>query len=208
MNSFESDMKRALCSKSFLAGLALGLVILLKSGFDSELYRIGFPVLASLPYTTAWLSELKGGFLKFSLVRSGTNPYICGKIFTCALSGGLVELLPALIYRLLCPDEASAINLWLVFFAAVFWAVVAGALSAFSKSPYIAYGGSFVIYYILVILHERYFPGLYCLYPYEWIAPKHIWLFDWQGIVLLLAGLICLMLMLYYEILRRCIARG
>lgn len=208
MNSFESDMKRALCAKGFWAGLVLGLVILLKSGFDSDFYRISVPVLASLPYTTAWLSELQSGFLKASLLRTSITAYILGKYFSCAFSGGLVQLLPALAFRLLCPEEAVSVNLWLVFWSGMLWAAAAGTLAALSKSRYIAYGGAFVIYYILVILHQRYFPGLYCLYPYEWLAPSHTWIFDWQGIVLLLSGLLLLLMFAYYEILRRCIAYG
>lgn len=208
MNSFESDMKRALCSKGFLAGLALVLAMLMKSGFDSQLYRVSVPVLASLPYTTAWLAEEQSGFSRFALMRAGRMPYILGKYFACGISGGLVEALPAALYRLLCPEEAVAINLWLVFLSGMLWAVTAAVLTALAKSRYIAYGGSFVVYYILVILHERYFPTLYCLYPYEWFAPTHVWIFGWQGIVIFLAGLLLFLLLLYYELLRRCMAYG
>ena len=49
MNSFESDMKRALCSKGFLAGLVLVFAMLMQAGFDSQLYRVSVPVLATLP---------------------------------------------------------------------------------------------------------------------------------------------------------------
>lgn len=208
MNSFESDMKRALCSKGFLAGLVLVFAMLMKSGFDSEIYRVSVPVLASLPYTTAWLAEEQSGFLKFSLMRSGILPYILGKYFSCGISGGLVAALPVVAYRLLRPEEGAAVNPWLVFLSGTLWAVVSAVLAAMTKSRYIAYGGSFVIYYILVILHERYFPGLYCLYPYEWFAPAHTWLFGWQGIVIFLTSLLLLLLFVYDQILRRCIANG
>lgn len=201
-------MKRALCAKGFLAGLVLAFAILMKSGFDSQLYRITLPVLASLPYTTAWLEEEQSGFALVSLMRAGRMPYILGKYFSCGISGGLVETLPALLYRLLWPQEGAAVNPWLVFLSGMLWAVTAAVLTALTKSRYIAYGGSFVIYYILVILHERYFPGLYCLYPYEWFAPTHTWLFGWQGIAAFLAGLLLLLLFLYYELLRRCMAYG
>lgn len=207
MNSFESDMKRALCSKGFLAGLVLSFVILMKSGFDSDLYRISVPVLAALPYTTAWLSEAQSGFLKSSLIRTSITPYILGKFFACGVSGGLAEGIPALLYGLVDPEKAAAINPWLVFLSGMLWASASGALAAVTKSRCIAYGGSFVIYYVLVILHERYFPGLYCLYPYEWFAPAHTWVFQGQGIVLLLSGILLLLLFVYYEILRRCVER-
>ena len=198
MNSFESDMKRALCSKGFLAGLVLVFAMLMQAGFDSQLYRVSVPVLATLPYTTAWLAEEQSGFSRFALMRAGRMPYIFGKYFSCGISGGLVEALPAALYRLLRPQEASC-NLWLVFLSGMLWAVTAAVLTALAKSRYIAYGGSFVIYYILVILHERYFPGLYCLYPYEWFAPSHTWIFGWQGIVIFLAGVLLLLLLLVLE---------
>ena len=76
-----------------------------------------------------------------------------------------------------------------------------------SNSRYIAYGGSFVIYYILVILHDRYFEDIYCLYPYEWIQYEHNWIFDEQGIVILLSSLSVLLFLIYYNTVRRCIER-
>ena len=75
------------------------------------------------------------------------------------------------------------------------------------EQPLYAYGGSFVIYYILVILHDRYFEDIYCLYPYEWIQFQHTWLFDEQGIVILLSSLSALLFLIYYNTVRRCIER-
>ena len=42
-------------------------------------------------------------------------------------------------------------------------------------SNYMAYIAPFVIYYFLIMLKERYFEGIYCIYPKEWIAPEHYW---------------------------------
>ena len=44
MNSFETDVKRAIISKGFLAGFVLELVILWKVGGDSELFH-GLPII-------------------------------------------------------------------------------------------------------------------------------------------------------------------
>ncbi len=206
MNSLEMDLKRAICSKGFLAGLVLELIILFQSGFDSNLYRTCVPVAAAFPYATAWLWEYQSGFLKAYLPRTGVTPYILGKFFACGLSGGLVELLACRIFQIFSQDGAQ-INLTLVFASGMFWALAAALLAAWSKSRYIAYGGGFVIYYLLVMLYERYLGGLYCLYPYEWFAPVHTWVFGDSGILLLLAGLGLVLLCLYYEILWRCIQR-
>ncbi|MDE5776949.1 MAG: hypothetical protein K2I10_00315 [Lachnospiraceae bacterium] len=34
------------------------------NGFDSELFQISVPVLASFPYSTAWINDYQSGFLK------------------------------------------------------------------------------------------------------------------------------------------------
>lgn len=208
MNSFETDMKRAISSKGFITGLAVGIFILMKSGFDSQLYRISLPVLAALPYTTAWLMDYQTGYLKLYITRSSRTAYILGKFSACAISGGLVTMLPGALCLMIQGEEAGGFNLWLLFFSGMMWSVVSAVLAAFSKSRYLAYGGGFVIYYLLVILYERYFPKLYCLYPYEWLSPTHTWVFNWQGIVVLLTGILLILCFLYYEILRQSIERG
>lgn len=206
MNSFETDLKRAICSKGFLIGILLEILILKQAGFDSDLFRVTVPVLATFPYATAWLSDYQSGYIKSYLYRSGIFPYICGKFWACGISGGLVELLGCLIY-MWTQEQPEDINLILVFSSAMFWALLSATLAAISNSRYIAYGGSFVIYYILVMLYERYFEDYYCLYPYEWLMRKHVWVLGDAGVLLLLAGLSILLFCVYYEVLRRCIER-
>lgn len=205
MNSFESDLKRAVISIPFVAGVIIEVVILLCSGFDSDLFRVSVPVLATFPYSTAWLLDYQSGFVKEYIPRCGVNQYIIGKIAACGISGGLLELAGCYLFSLM--NEETEIKLNLIFVSGMLWAVVAAALAAWSNSRYIAYGGAFVIYYMLVIFHDRYFEDLYCLYPYEWIAPEHTWVFDEQGIVILLIGIILVFSFLYYHILWRCIKR-
>lgn len=206
MNSFETDLKRAICSKGFWIGILLEIFIVRQAGFDSDLFRVTVPVLATFPYATAWLSDYQSGYIKSYLYRSGIFPYICGKFWACGISGGLVELLGCLIY-MWTQEQPEDINLILVFSSAMFWALLSATLAAISNSRYIAYGGSFVIYYILVMLYERYFEDYYCLYPYEWLMRKHVWVLGDAGVLLLLAGLSILLFCVYYEVLRRCIER-
>lgn len=207
MNSFETDFKRAICSKGFWAGLIIELFILFHAGFDSDLFRMSVPVLAAFPYSTAWLAEYQSGFIKSYLPRCGVTSYILGKFLACALSGGLLEASGGALYLLIKGEEAQEIGLLLIFLSGMLWAALSAALAAWSNSRYIAYGGGFVIYYLLVILHERYFQELYCLYPYEWLKPDHTWMFGEQGVVLLLSGMILTLLCFYYEILGRCLKR-
>lgn len=81
MNSFETDLKRAFGNWNFLVGLLLECVILYRFGFDSDLFRISVPVLAAVPYSTAWINEYQSGYLKAYLPRCGRNAYILGKFF-------------------------------------------------------------------------------------------------------------------------------
>ncbi len=163
------------------------------------------PVLCTLPYSTAWLADYQTGFIKSYLPRTGVTSYILGKILSCGISGGGVELLGSWIYVCLKHDENMQWSPLLIFVSGMLWAVLAAVLAALSNSRYIAYGGAFVLYYVLVILHERYFQTLYCLYPYEWLAPEHTWIFGEWGVVFLITGLMLVLFCLYDVILRRCI---
>lgn len=207
MNSFETDLKRAVCSRGFVLGLILELLILWKAGFNSDLFRISVPVIATFPYSTAWLADYQSGFIKEYIPRTSITAYIFGKFLACGISGGLLETLGCWIFMQIKKAEAGDINLLLIFMSGMLWAVLSATLAAMSNSRYIAYGGAFVIYYLLIILHERYFKELYCIYPYEWLAPTHTWIFQEQGVVLLLSGIILVLFGFYNEILRRCIQR-
>ena len=208
MNSFETDLKRAFYSWHFLAGLVVECIILLYSGSSSELFQMSVPVLPSLPYSVAWLDEYQSGFLKSYLPRCGQNAYIWGKFLSCGISGGALLAIACF----LCPQTAEGqpmqIDIFLIFLSGMFWAVTAAVLAAAANSRYVAYGGSFVIFYMLIILCERYFKSLYCLYPVEWYERKHIWVFGGTGIILMLTGLISIMGIFYYSILRGCMARA
>lgn len=207
MNSFETDLKRAVLSIPFVLGVFLELIILQSSGVDSDLFRICVPILATFPYSTAWLQDYQSGFIKYYVSRSGIPQYIFGKILVCGISGGALELTGMFLYSWVGESAKEAMHLELIFVSGMLWAILSATLAAWSNNKYIAYGGSFVIYYLLVILHDRYFENLYCLYPYEWINPKHTWVFEKQGIIILQVGIMLLLICIYYEILRRCIER-
>lgn len=210
VNSFETDFFRAVISRRFLVAVLLQFTVLQLEGMGSTLYRMGIPLFCTLPYACGWLDEYKQGFAKYALSRSTVRGYIFGKFFACGVSGGLAELFGVWIYTLiqgLCGEAMPVCDYSLVFLSAMLWASTAATLAALSDSKYIAYGGSFVIYYFLVILCERYWKGLYCLYPYEWISPTHIWVLDRTGTVLLLCGLLALICMAYYAVIKRRLKR-
>ena len=207
MNSFETDLKRAVLSLRFLIGAALQLWILWSQGQNSTLYRMSVPLVCTLPYACGWLDEYKSGYVKLSLVRGSMRGYILGKFLACAVSGGVVEVLPAWLYVTIWAPDAQW-DYGITFLTAALWASAAGVLAALSDSKYLAYGGAFVCCYFLVILCERYWPGLYCLYPYEWLSMEHTWPFGSAGVAALLVGLISVLALWYYIILKGRIERG
>ena len=202
MNSFESDLKRAFFSVNFMAGLLMEFIILRYAGYESELFQISVPVLAAFPYSTAWLNEYQSGFIKEYLPRCGINSYIWGKFLACGISGGALLTGICFICSWVERWETTG-NYLLIFLSGMFWAVVSATLAAAANSRYVAYGGAFVLFYVLVILVERYFKGLYCLYPVEWYLAKHVWVLGDTGIVIMLTGLIVIIGIIYYTLLKK-----
>lgn len=207
MNSLESDLRRAILSKGFFFGIVMELIILLTNDVDSELFRMSIPLICALPYSCGWLNEYQYGFAKLSLSRSDFKSYICGKFFAAGIAGGFAEVIGVWMFVFIKKYEETPIDYKLLFLSAFLWASVATMLASVSESKYIAYGGAFVIYYFLIILHERYFSSLYCLNPYEWVLPSHTWMFGNTGIELMLTGLILIMLFSYYAVIRRRLER-
>ena len=66
-----------------------------------------------------------------------------------------------------------------------------------------AYASPFVLYYVLIILYERYFDTLYVLYPKEWTSPSPTWMWGNLGVVLLLLELIIIMSMIFSAAAKR-----
>lgn len=220
MNSFETDLQRALFSLPFLLGVILQISVLKSVGYDSEAFKVCIPVIAALPYTTAYINESKNGYIKFYMSRCSKLSYVSGKVFACAVSGGLIEITGCFIwaqYRRIdaCIAHFDLTHLdrfspdyKLLFASGVLWSLSGAVLAISTSNTYMAYGGPFVIYYLLVIIHERYFEKLFCLYPYEWFEMQHEWLFGENGVLILLSGLGVAMGCIYFAILTGKIMKG
>jgi hypothetical protein len=76
-----------------------------------------------------------------------------------------------------------------LFLSGAFWSLVGFTMSALTMNRYMAYASPFILYYVLIILHERYFDKLYVLYPKEWLFPSDAWVMGSFGVILLLAEL-------------------
>jgi hypothetical protein len=133
------------------------------------------------------------------------KPYITGKLVACAFSGGLVLLLGILLAYgisalIFTPMELALaageiaqpyfaqllLKCATLFFSGAFWSLAGFTFAALTQSKYMAYASPFILYYVLIILHERYFKDFYVLYPKEWLFPSEAWTLGGFGVILLL----------------------
>ena len=162
------------------------------------------PILAVLPFAGSFVDDVKSKFARFFLIRSSFPTYLVSRILVCFITGGFVAAAGALLSwggaaLLFAPMEGMEAysdvsgDLWqtvgLLFLAGGLWAVAGMAMSTLMESKYIAYASPFVLYYLLVILYERYFPNAYLIYPREWMNPSGLWPFGGWGPGILMAEL-------------------
>ncbi|HBU12961.1 MAG TPA: hypothetical protein DEB31_09650, partial [Clostridiales bacterium] len=82
----------------------------------------------------------------------------------------------------------------LVFFlSGSLWALVGGILCTVTMSKYMAYASPFILYYVLVILSERYFTSVYVINPQEWLSPTGDWVGGTWGVALLVLELVVIL---------------
>jgi hypothetical protein len=229
-----SDVKRSLCGRNFIISVMGMVLVIVLSSMESIIYMVrtpeplqngyhaqfvidalmsdwitlSLPIICALPFTTAFVDDIKNGFIKQYLHRSGNTSYIMGKLIACGLSGGLTLLLGTLLaYGLsalvfipmeiaLGAGEAAhpyfvqlLVNAVMLFFSGVFWSLIGFAFAAFTMNKYMAYASPFIFYYVLIILNERYFSDLYVLHPKEWLFPSDAWAMGHFGVILLLVTL-------------------
>lgn len=171
------------------------------------------PVLAVLPFTASYIDDVKSKFARFYLIRTDYTTYLISHILVCFLSGGLVIAAGTLLAwgasALLFlpmervaepPSEATVLLLktcGLLFLNGGLWAVMGMTMSTIMESKYIAYASPFIVYYLLVILYERYFPDAWLFYPKNWLNPE-IWPYGIESAVLFLLELTFLCGLVFY----------
>lgn len=187
----------------------------LQKAIQSDAFTFALPILSTLPFSAAFLDELKSGFIKEYLPRTTRRDYLAGKIAGCMVSGGAgiiggIGIAFGVGYFIFSPmekalaegeDYLSAMetfwqNLLLVFMIGAFWALAGMLLSVATNSKYMAYTAPFIFYYVLIILCERYFKSCYVLYPKKWLAPESFPGGVW-GILLFLVELSILLILLF-----------
>lgn len=179
------------------------------NALKSDAMIFSLPIICSLPYTISFVEDMQSGFIKFCLHRITVKDYLLGKVIACLLSGGLVLIIGALIsYGVIVftfsPMQAPAMpgleivpfiqpfimQLILFFISGALWSMVGMTAAVATNSKYMAYASPFILYYILIILKERYFPRLYVLYPKEWVITGQGWLWGDFGVIMVVLELI------------------
>ena len=122
---------------------------IIQAALNSEAYKTALPILAALPFTAAFVDDIKSGYIKAYLLRTTRRKYITGKLVAAAVSGGLVTLS----------------------FSGMLWALIGLTLASVTTNRYMAYTSPFILYYLLIILHERYFRSIPLISPHEWTLP-------------------------------------
>lgn len=95
-----------------------------------------------------------------------------------------------------------------VFLAGALFAMLAAILGLLFGSRYMAFGGAFMVSYVLIILTERFLSGLYTLNPREWFRQEHYWEGGYMGCAGFLLELSVLMALCYGQIIFRKIMGG
>lgn len=171
------------------------------------------PILAVLPFTASYIEDVKSRFARFILIRIDYNTYLASRVLVCCLSGGLVIVTGTLLAwgvsaLLFLPmevaaeasSEAAALLLKTCVLLSLnggFWSVLGMTMSTIMESKYIAYASPFIVYYLLVILYERYFPDAWLIYPKNWLNPE-IWPYGVGSAALFLLELTFLCGLVFY----------
>ena len=199
---------------------------LIMGALSSEAMALALPILAALPYTASFIDDVKSGFIKEYLPRTTVPRYIAGKAVGCAVSGGLTLALGIFIAYgfaalMFLPMEAypkpgetvpnyfgNLMETALMFFASgAFWSLTGMTFAALTDSKYMAYASPFVLFYLLIILYERYFDKLFVLYPREWLNPSPRWMFGKVGVAVLLIEFSVLMALAFAYAAKRRLER-
>lgn len=188
-------------------------ITLFSNALSADALIAFLPVLAAVPLAAGYLEDVKSKFVRFLLVRGSYGKYLTGQMFVCWLYGGLAVVLGVGMaygptFLLLTPVEQVVTNytpanvhigeqIALLFLNGGLWAILGMTLSTLMESKYIAYASPFIVYYLLVILYERYFPSAWLLYPKNWLDPE-IWPYGIGSAALFLLELTFLCGLVFY----------
>lgn len=185
---------------------------LIYAALHSEEVNSFVPIFSGLAFAANYIEDIRSRFVRYVLARSSFSAYIISHVVVCFFCGALVVLsgvlniwgFTALLFGPLEHRADTASNIRQEFFQESiilcmiggFWAVVGMTMSTFMESKYIAYASPFVIYYLLVILCERYLPDMFIIYPKVWTKPE-VWPYGWGGVILFFVELTLLFMFIF-----------
>jgi len=191
------------------SGYHLSMVL---QALKSETTIFILPIISTLPYSGNFLEEYKTRFDRLLLIRSNKKDYVISKVLTTGLSSGLGILLGIIVITgiltlVLQPMELKDAKVTgrliasLVQYSMItallgnLWGSLGALLGAWYRNAYMAYGGPFLINYILIIIFTRYAPEIYVLNPREWLLREHYNIANPVGIIIFLLE-ICIIIQL------------
>lgn len=185
---------------------------LIMQALHSDEMNSFIPIASGLPFAANYIEDIRSKFARYILIRSSFSSYITSRVVVCFFCGGLVVLtgilttwgLAALLFGPVENKVTIVSTIRKEFFQTSiilclvggFWSVVGMAMSTFMESKYIAYSSPFVIYYLLIILCERYFSNIFIIYPKAWAEPS-VWPYGWGGEVFFLMELTLLFVIVF-----------
>lgn len=158
---------------------------LILDALSSDMLLRFIPVLSALPLASGYIEDVKTKYVRYLLAREGYSGYLISAFTSCWICGGCTLLfgvfnawgLTALTFTPLerVADDSSQLEtkigqqFLLLFLNGGLWAVLGMTMSTIMESKYIAYISPFIVYYLLVILYERYLPNAWFMYPKYWL---------------------------------------
>ncbi len=188
---FGSWDKFFLTPEAVANGLASGYHLsMIINVLKSETTVFIIPILSTLPYSGNFLEEYKSRFDRFLMLRTSRKSYVISKVLTAGLSGGIgiflgIWMITGILSLAFWPMEAidakesGKLLAELLRYSLVvslmgnLWGSVGALSGVLYGNAYMAYGGPFLLNYLLIILFTRYFPKLYVLNPREWLLQEH-----------------------------------
>lgn len=195
---------------------------LILNSLSSGWVTMALPVISAMPYTNSFIDDIKTGYVKLFIHRTYIQRYITAKLLACITSGGLVVFLGIIIsyiisFLVFTPVEIASNEMqiaqpyfvqllsisFMFFLSGAFWSLTGFMIAALTMNKYMAYASPFILYYVLIILNERYLKELYVLYPKEWLFPSDKWIIGSSGVFLILAELIVIFSLIFVISARR-----
>lgn len=195
------------------SGLAAGYhTSMVLQALKSETTIFMLPILGTLSYSGNFLEEYKTRFDKLLLIRCDKKDYVVSKVLTTGLSSGLgillgIMMITGLLTLIFQPMEAKDAKASVELFVSLvqysmiiallgnLWGSLGALLGVWYRNVFMAYGGPFLVNYVLIIIFTRYATKIYVLNPREWLLREHYGAANPVAIIVLLLE-ICIIIQL------------